>query len=74
MHCSKGGWQAEHPSSALWGAQLGSRYSPEKKLPGVASGLDGQNTQLQPSCAPLGLDCLGILCVYLCNTPDRTEM
>lgn len=70
----EGGWRAEHPSPALWGAQLGSRHGPEQKLPGVGSGLEGQNAQLQPSCPPLGLDSLGILCVYLCNTPDRTEM
>lgn len=74
MHCSKGECQAKHPSSALWGAQLGSRSSPEQKLPGIANGLVGQNAELQPSCPPLGLDCLGILCVFFCNIPDRTEI
>lgn len=74
MHCSKGKGQAEYTSPALWGVQPGSRHSSEQKLPGVANGLVGQNTQLQPNCPLLGLDCFGILCVYLCNVPKRIEM
>lgn len=69
----RGRWQ--DPSSGTLGTQLSSGHGPEQKLPVVANSLVGQNAHYySPICLPLGLDCLVILLVYLCNIPDRMEM